>query len=306
MNLIKKLLNTNNLAEQVALIEQLNQDMFSADTLTELSKYLRQHCIKIDGISADAVDVVGTGGDGFDTLNFSTLAAIVAARAGVPITKHGNRSATSRCGSFDLLMRMGVAIPETPEMAKHCFAQDQRVFLFAPYFHPVMAKAAEARNVFKKRGEKTIFNCIGPLINPSFNRRIVTGVFTPKLIEPYIITLKSLGFAHALVFHGDGLDELSLMGATQYGQLCHGEIRFGQLTPTELGLPQCDIDDLIGGDAEQNFTEAMQLLAGNLPGAKTDMVLANAAAVIRVANDFTVSWAEAIKQARSVLGEYHD
>jgi len=301
MQIIKQLLESDNLDEQVDLIEILNQSMFDPDTLTTLAHYLREHCLPIPNISSNAVDIVGTGGDGMNTLNFSTLAAMLASQAGVPIAKHGNKSATSRCGSFDLLMRMDVTIPQTPEYAMRCFMDHGIVFLFAPYFHPLLAKVAQARHVFKTRSELTIFNMLGPLINPSLNRRIVAGVFTPSLVKPYAHVLQNLGFTHAYVFYGDGLDELSLTGETQYARLHQGQIHYGTITPAELGLPACEVMQLFGGDPQDNYRQAKQLLANQLPGPKTDMVIANAAAALCVSSDFNYSWAQAVAKIHRVL-----
>ena len=298
---LEQLLGSPDIAEQVSLIEQLNQGMFLPETLTEVAQYLREHCLKVPGIAPEAVDIVGTGGDGANTLNFSTLAAMVAAKAGANIVKNGNKSTTSLCGSFDLLQELGVLIPETPEQAQVIFQKEHCVFLFAPYFHPIMAKVAAARKVLKERGEKTIFNCIGPLVNPSFNRRIVAGVFTPKLIVPYAQTLLNLGFTHAYVFYGDGLDELSLTGITHFARLAEGKIEYGELRPADLNLPACQLEELVGGDAKQNAYEARLLLAGKLPGPKTNMVLANAAAALQVESGFKLNWSEAINKVKEVL-----
>ena len=307
MDIINQLIESNNIDEQVALIDILNQSMFEADTLTALARYLRQHCLQVPNIPVNTVDIVGTGGDGMNTLNFSTLAAMLANQAGVPIVKHGNKSATSRCGSFDLLMRMNMPVPQTPERATECFMDQGMVFLFAPYFHPILAKVAQARQVFAARGEKTIFNVIGPLINPSFNQRIVAGVYTPELVQPYAHVLQQLGFTHAYVFHGDGLDELSLTGATHYAQLHQGVIECGTITPELLGLPQCEVMQLFGGDAQDNYREAKALLKNQLPGPKTDMVIANAAAAWRVSSDFKDDWPQAIaKMQHTLRGEENE
>lgn len=301
MHIIKQLLESNNIDEQVALIETLNQSMFDAKVLTALARYLRECCIKVPDVVPNAVDIVGTGGDGMNTLNFSTLAAILANKAGVPISKHGNKGTTSRCGSFDLLMRMNVTVAQTPQRATCCFRDHGIVFLFAPYFHPVLAKVTQARQVFKARGEKTIFNVIGPLINPSLNRRIIAGVYTPKLVEPYAQALLELGFTHAYVFYGDGLDELSLTGKTHYAQLHQGVVDYGIITPDELGLPACEVMQLFGGSAQDNYREAKLLLNNQLPGPKTDMVIANAAAALRVWSDFSYDWPQAVAKMQRVL-----
>jgi len=296
------------LDEQVQIIAELNQHQFDAEVLTALAEALLEQCQKVTGISKNAVDLVGTGGDGHDTLNFSTLGAIVAAAAGTPMIKHGSKSATSRCGSFDLLQQMHVPMPEDNQSVKKIFKEFHLAFLFAPFFHPVMKRVVAARAVFAEKGKRTIFNILGPLINPARPSKIVLGVYTPQLIDPMVEALQNLGVESAYVVHGAGLDEFSLTGKSEYACLHRGHIERDTFDSSTLGLEHCDVSELVGGAPEENLMQSEQILAGKLSGPKTDMVCLNAAAAIQVGSDFELSWAESLDQAKNALssGKAHE
>lgn len=288
------------LEQQISIVEQFQNALMSPDLLTEIVGAFYEHAHTFQAPD-NAIDIVGTGGDGFNTLNFSTLSAIVLHRAGYCVVKHGNRSTTSRCGSFDLWEKMGGKAPQTPGEAMQLIEQENRAFLFAPYFHPVFAKVKAVREWFAQKKQKTVFNILGPLLNPGQVKRICTGVYDPALVPVYAQTLKNLGFVSAYVFYGSGLDELTLAGPTSFAKLSNGQIKLGRLTPEEVGFPQCFVDKLVGGTPEQNHQEALNILAGTQRDAKRDMVLANSAAAIRVAEDFQPSWREAVYKARDQL-----
>ena len=294
---------TTQLGQQIVIIEALNQDKFDADVLTTLAWTLRKYSDPIATIADNAIDIVGTGGDGMNTLNFSTLASLVVAAAGYPVAKHGSKSATSRCGSFDLLNKMQVPIPESVLQVEQMFKQHQLVFLFAPFFHPVMKHVVAARKHFAMLGQKTIFNCIGPLINPASVKRMVVGVYDPALLEPYAKTLIELGVEYAYIFHGNGLDELTLTGDTQAIRIENGKYASEEIRPEQLGFTRCKIDDITGGEPEQNFAESMQIINNQLTGPKRDMVVINAAAGICVASEFNKDWGTAVRDADVCLRE---
>lgn len=292
---------SSTLAEQIGIIEQLNQQQFSPAVLLELAQYLRSKALKIDRLPTETIDIVGTGGDGFDTLNFSTMSAILAARSSAKVAKHGNKGSTSKCGSFDLLQKMDVNIPENPTDAKVEFDQHGLVFLFAPYFHPIMKNVAAARKVFAERGERTIFNLMGPLLNPASVTRMLVGVYKKELVEPYAQVLKQLGVEYGIVAYGDGLDELTVTGPSTVAIIKPGEITLEEWQPTDFGFEHANISDITGGSPEENLAETKLLLAGQLPGPKTDMVLFNTGAALSVASGFELSVQEGINQARAQL-----
>jgi len=228
---------------------------------------------------ADFVDTCGTGGGSFTTFNISTAAALVAAGAGITITKHGNRSFTSRCGSADVLEALGVAIQLSPEGMARVLEQAGIVFMFAPLLHPAMRHVGPVR---RELGIPTIMNLLGPLTNPAGARRQLVGVASPQLVPLVGDALAALGHEHALVVHGSpGLDEMSPIGRTE-----GVEVRAGQVTPfqldfrAELGWPEFQRDDLAGGDAAYNARVIEDVLAGRgRPGAHAAVTL-NAAGAI--------------------------
>jgi len=228
----------------------------------------------------EVVDTCGTGGDGSNTFNISTAAALVASAAGVSIAKHGNRAASSKSGSADVLAALGAQIDLDETEASACLDRVQLCFLFAQTFHPAMKHAAEPR---KQLGFHTIFNLLGPLTNPAGATRQVLGVYRPELVEKIAEALLQLGTTHALVVHGDGgIDELSIQGPTQFAEVKDGMVHTGYLTPEDVGLPRAPIASIRGGDAVENAELIRRVLAGTL-GPHRDIVLLNAGAVIYVA-----------------------
>ncbi len=240
------------------------------------------------------VDTCGTGGDGKHTFNISTLAAFVAAGAGVVIAKHGNRSVSSRCGSADLLKQLGVNIGATPETMSRCLDEVGIGFLFAPTLHPAMKHAIGPR---REIGVRSIFNILGPLTNPAGARRQVLGVFAPHLLPQVAETLRQLGSKHVLVVHGsDGLDELTTAGYTDVAELKDGEITTWQARPLDFDIEEARLEDLQAGDPEQNARIAMEVLQG-WKGPKRDIVVLNAAAAIYVGGQ-APSFGQAVESAR--------
>lgn len=262
---------------------------------------MRQRVTPIPHSVDDVVDTCGTGGDGHGTYNISTAAALVAAAAGAPVAKHGNRSVSSRSGSADVLAALGVDIEATPVEAAHALAEVGIAFLFAPRLHPAMREVMPVR---KALGLRTVFNVLGPLTNPAGARRQVMGVYSAALVEPIAHVLAELGSVHALVVHGaDGLDEITVTGATKMGEVRDGEVALYELEPEDLGLGRYALDELLGGTPEDNARATRALLDGADAAALrafTDVTLANAGAAVYVAG-LAPSLEDGVEAAREAL-----
>ncbi len=253
-------------------------------------------------IDKRAVDIVGTGGDQANTINISTMSAIVAAAAGTVVVKHGNRAASSKSGSADLLEALGVNITLNGEMVAQCVDQLRIGFCFAPNFHAAMRHAAAAR---KELGVPTVFNILGPLANPAKPKSAAIGVANERM---HLVMAQVLGDrgVDGFVFRGDdGLDEFTLTTTTQVLSIGSGEIESGLVDPTQLGIERSPIEKLVGGDAEANAKVALSIFNGEL-GAPRDAVLLNSAAAIAAYNfdlelDLHTRLQEAIAQAKEAL-----
>jgi anthranilate phosphoribosyltransferase len=228
----------------------------------------------------EAVDIVGTGGDGSGSVNVSTCASFIVAGAGVPVAKHGNRALSSRSGAADVLASLGVKIDLRPEQVGRCVREAGIGFMFAPAHHPAMKNVGPTRVELATR---TIFNLLGPLSNPAGVKRQMVGVFSRQWVQPLAQVLKNLGAKSAWVVHGsDGLDEITLTGPTFVAALENGEIRSFEVSPEEAGLPRCGSDGLKGGDADANAV-ALQSVLDGMPSPYRDVALLNAAAALVVA-----------------------
>lgn len=228
------------------------------------------------------VDTCGTGGDGSGTFNISTGAALVAAGAGAWVAKHGNRGVTSRCGSADVLEALGIPIALGNEEAAACLRATGFVFLYAPIWHPAMARVKDARRVL---GFRTIFNLAGPLTNPAGARAQVMGVYSRERVALVAETMQRLGIRHAFVVHGcDGLDEISTTGETDIATVCagidNGQPSVRHFHPQEVGLPLAKHEQLQGGNAQENAAILEGIFAGKDVGPRLDIVLLNAAAAL--------------------------
>ncbi len=224
------------------------------------------------------VDTCGTGGDGLNTINVSTAAAIVTAAAGVPVAKHGNRAVTSMSGSSDVLEALGIKVDMEPEPVKRTIEEVGIGFMFAPVFHPAMKRVAGVR---KKLGVRTVFNILGPLTNPAGAKGQLIGVFDKRLCEPIACALAELGTEQALVVHGDGMDEISNTGETFVAELKHGKVSTYTLTPESLGMLRANPEDIIGGSPKENARDILRIFKGH-KGPKRDLVVLNAAAALYV------------------------
>jgi anthranilate phosphoribosyltransferase len=230
---------------------------------------------------ADAIDLCGTGGDGHGTLNISTAVSFVVAGAGVPVAKHGNRSATSKSGAADILEALGVKIDLEPARASQVLAETGIVFLFAQVHHPAMRHVREVR---KRIPTRTIFNLLGPLASPARVKHQLVGIYDRKWLQPYAEALKALGSSRALVVHGaDGLDELTTTAVTYFSRLENGQISSGEIAPEEAGLRRATLNDLKGGSAADNAAALVRLFDSE-KGAYRDIVLLNAAAALMVSD----------------------
>jgi anthranilate phosphoribosyltransferase len=225
------------------------------------------------------VDTCGTGGDGAGTFNISTVASLVVAACGVPVAKHGNRSASGSCGSADVLEALGVRIDAAPEAVERCLRETGWTFLFAPRFH---ASTRHALGPRKEMGVRTAFNLLGPLTNPARPVAQVVGVPRPELTGFLARCLQRLGVERAWVVHGSGLDELTLAGETSVAAVEGGSIRSFTVTPESAGLERSGLDAVRGGDARANAAFAREVLGG-ARGPRRDVVLLNAAAGLVVA-----------------------
>jgi len=219
------------------------------DEIAGAALALRDNCLPFDSPDYIFADSCGTGGDKQSTINVSTAAAILAAECGLPMVKHGNRSVTSKCGSADVLSYLGVNVNTSPDVARKCLDQTGVAFLFAPSYHPGIKNAMGVRKALSTR---TIFNVLGPLINPSRPPVQIMGVFDPDLCQPLAETLHILGAKSAMVVHGSGLDEVALHGPTTAAILKDGEVKMHQITPAELGLATVSLETQRGGDVATN------------------------------------------------------
>ncbi len=244
------------------------------------ARIMRQKAVRLDCRGATIVDTCGTGGDGKNTFNISTAAALVAAGAGAVVAKHGNRSVSSRCGSADVLAELGVNLDAEPDLVEECVTEIGIGFLFAPKLHPAMKHAVGPR---KELGIRTLFNLLGPLSNPAGASAQLLGVFHPTLTEMFAQVLAELGSERAMVVHGmDGLDEITVTGPTRVCELKDGTIRTYNLEPDPYIDRLYDPDDLLGGDAPENASIIRKVLKGE-SGAARDVTVLNAGAALMVA-----------------------
>lgn len=251
----------------------------TVDEITGAVSAMRAKMLRVDA-PADAVDVVGTGGDGSGSVNVSTCASFIVAGAGVTVAKHGNRALSSKSGAADVLAALGVKIELTPAQVSRCIREAGIGFMFAPAHHPAMKNVGPTRVELATR---TIFNLLGPLSNPAGVKRHMVGVFSRQWVQPLAEVLRNLGAESAWVVHGsDGLDELTLTGPTAVAVLDKGEIKTFDVTPEDAGLPRADGEALKGGDAAANAVALRAVLDGK-PSAYRDVALLNAAATLIIA-----------------------
>lgn len=279
-----------------ALVTALRLKGETVDEITGLAKVMRAKAIRVT-VADPVIDVVGTGGDGLNTFNISTVTAFVVAGAGLKVAKHGNRAASSQCGSADVLEALGVKLELSAEQVQRCLGEVGMGFMFAPAFHPAMRYAGPPR---REIGIRTVFNMLGPLTNPAGARAYLLGVADGALVEKMALVLRSLGCHHALVVHGeDGLDEITTSGETRVCELKDGEITGYSISPESFGLSRASLESLKGGTAQENAALLRQILAG-ASGPPRDVVLINAAAAL-VAGDWVETLQTGIDLARQAI-----
>jgi anthranilate phosphoribosyltransferase len=251
----------------------------TVDEITGAVSVMRAKMLRVDA-PANAVDIVGTGGDGSGSVNVSTCASFIVAGAGIPVAKHGNRALSSRSGAADVLAALGVKIDLKPEQVGRCVREAGIGFMFAPSHHPAMKNVGPTRVELATR---TIFNLLGPLSNPAGVKRQMVGVFSRQWVEPLAQVLKNLGSEAVWVVHGsDGLDEITLTGPTFVAALENGNIRTFEVSPADADLSPCSSEGLRGGDADANAI-ALQSVLDGMPSPYRDVALLNAAAALVVA-----------------------
>jgi anthranilate phosphoribosyltransferase len=266
-------------AQLGALLAALHMRGETPDEIAGFASALRANALRVD-VEDGAIDVVGTGGDRSNSINISTISAIVVAGAGGHVAKHGNRAASSQCGSADVLEALGVKIDLGPAGVAACVREAGIGFMFAPRYHPAMRHAGPVR---REIGIRTVFNILGPLANPAGVRRYLLGVPSAALGETIAQALVELDVERALVVHGtDGLDEISPSAETRTWEVSGRAVREGKLDPEKLGLRSAPRSDILGGDPAMNAAAARRVLEGGKTGART-AVLMNAGAACWVA-----------------------
>ncbi len=268
-------------AQMSALLVGLRMKGETAEEIAAAARVMRRHWVGVELASAGVlVDTCGTGGDGGNTFNISTAAAIVVAAAGVRVAKHGNRAASSRSGSADVLEALGVNIALGPAAISRCIDELGIGFMFARTHHPAMRHVGAVRSEI---GVRTLFNFLGPLANPAGATHQVIGVSEPRMLQTMAQVLGLLGGTRALIVHGHGgLDEISLSGPTEVARLQNGQVTLGKITPEDFGVRTQPDADLRGGDASDNAGIISAILAGER-GARRDAVVVNAAAALHLA-----------------------
>ena len=266
-----------------AFLAALRMKGETVNEITGCASAMTRSAVQVPVRSGDntLIDIVGTGGDGTHKFNISTIAAFVIAGAGEKVAKHGNRS-NRRAGSADVLEALGATLQTTPEQAAACLDEVGIVFLFAPSYHPAMRYAMGPRRDIQAR---TIFNILGPLTNPAAPTNMLVGVFSPDLTKPMAQVLGKMGRRAAYVVHGyyetgAGLDELTTTGVSRVSHLKDGAVNTFEFDPADLGFARSTLDDMQGGNADENAAIALALLKSELTGPKRDVVLLNAAAAL--------------------------
>lgn len=299
-NILDKLVNAESLTQ--AESEQFFSETFNGETAPELLASvltaLKMKTETAEEIAGAAIavracattfpeqttsvsDCVGTGGDGANTINISTTAAILAAACGIKMAKHGNRSVSSMSGSADLLEALGVNLMMSPETASECIAQANICFLYAPAYHPGFKYAGPVR---KAMGIRTLFNILGPLVNPAFPKTMLLGVYTPELINIVAQSVSLTGVERAWVVHGNGLDEIALHGETQVTEINNGVFTEKTVSPADFGLAESSLEAIKGGTPEENADAIKAILSGTGKPAHNDAVIINCAALLYLHN----------------------
>jgi anthranilate phosphoribosyltransferase len=283
-------------AQKAAFLTALSMKGETIDEITTAAKYLRDHCEPFQN-DKEVLEIVGTGGDGSNTINISTLASLVSAAAGITVAKHGNRAASSKCGTADCLEALGVNITIEPEAMKNVLDEAGICFLFAQKYHPAMRFVGAVR---KEIGIRTLFNLLGPLANPAKASMQLYGVYSEELVEPLAHVLHNIGVKRGMAVYGtDSMDEISLSAPTKVCEFNGDDFKTYDITPEQFGFTTCQKSDLVGGEPEENAAIARDILSGKETGPKRDVVLLNAGAAIHIAQEVTIE--EGIAIAREMI-----
>ena len=285
-------------AIMAAFLTALKMKGETVDEVVGAASAMRARATFINAGSAAPIDTCGTGGDGMNTFNISTTSAFIAAGAGVPVAKHGNRAATSKCGSGDVLGELGFNLDVHASVMEHCLQEEGIAFLFAPKMHPAMRFAAPVR---KALGFRTIFNLLGPLVNPAGATGQVVGVFDAGYTEFVAECLNRMGVRRAFVVHAaDGMDEISVCTPTRVSELRDCSIKTSEFNPRKYFPDGANFSDLKGGDAKVNAQILLDVLSGKLRNGACDICLLNSAAAIVVGGK-TDDFGAALEMARDSL-----
>ena len=283
-------------AQKASFLTALSMKGETIDEITSAAKVLRSHCERFLN-DMDVLEIVGTGGDGSNTINISTLSSVVVSAAGIPVAKHGNRAASSKCGTADCLEALGVKIDCAPARSAQILKDINLCFLFAQKYHPAMRFVGAVR---KEMGIRTLFNVLGPLANPAGATMQLFGVYSEELVEPLAHVLRNLGVKRAMVVYGrDSMDEISLSAETKVCEFKNDEFKSYVIKPEDLGLTRCNKEDLVGGTPQENAAIVNDILGG-AKGPKTDVVLLNAGAAIYLASDGIIL-KDGIEKAREII-----
>ncbi len=267
-------------AEIAGLLTALRMKGETVDEILGFASVLRSKANTITPQCENYVDLVGTGGDCTYSFNISTTSAFVAAGAGLPVAKHGNRSISSKSGAADVLEALGVNISADPAVVQKCVEEAGVGFMMAPNFNPCMKYVGPVR---KQLGIRTMFNILGPLSNPSRAKKMVVGVYDPKMVETIAKVMAQLGVERGFVVSGDNhIDEFNLAGTTTVAEITDGVVSVFELQPEDVGLTRCTLDELRGGEGAENAQITRSILDGSQRGAKRDVVLLNAGATLYI------------------------
>lgn len=285
-------------AEIAGLLTALRMKGETVDEILGFASVLRSKANTIAPQCENYVDLVGTGGDCTYSFNISTTSAFVAAGAGLPVAKHGNRSISSKSGAADVLEALGVNISADPAVVQKCVEEAGVGFMMAPNFNPCMKYVGPVR---KQLGIRTMFNILGPLSNPSRAKKMVVGVYDPKMVETIAKVMAQLGVERGFVVSGDNhIDEFNLAGVTTVAEITDGVVSVFELKPEDVGLTRCTLDELRGGEGTENAQITRSILDGSQRGAKRDVVLLNAGATLYIGG-LADSIADGIEKAKTSI-----
>lgn len=295
------------MVQMSAYLTALSMKGETIDEITASAAAMRAHCVKLLH-NMDVLEIVGTGGDKSNSFNISTTSAIVIAAGGVPVAKHGNRAASSKSGSADMLEALGVNIVLSPEKSTELLDKIGICFLFAQNYHIAMKYVAPVR---KELGIRTVFNILGPLSNPAGANMEVMGVYEEALVEPLARVLRNLGVTRAMVVYGrDGLDEISMGAPTKVCEVKNGEFSSYEITPEKFGFKRCDRSELEGGTPEEN-AEITKAILGGEKGPKRNAVALNAGAALYIAGkadtlEGGIRFAESLIDSKAAMQKLDD